>query len=207
MFKIETELTKRMKRGLRGFKPEMPTKMRTIRFAEEVWTPTGIVDVIRFEDYKSRDYSFCSVIDYQRFDKHWQETWKQMHPQQKLGECKIQGCTYPNQHCKGCFWHSRSYDVGMLITCYECKITVQDFKSQNGHNFHGNKNYYVVPKEILSDISPLVPLDIGIIVYNDKTGTYRIAKECVLKQVQEELRTKLLYDALKKWVDKFGSDY
>ena len=35
-----------MKCGLVGFKPEMPTNMRTIRFAEEVWTPTGIVDFI-----------------------------------------------------------------------------------------------------------------------------------------------------------------
>lgn len=43
---METELTKKMKRGLVGFKPEMPTNMRTIRFAKEVWTPTGIVDFI-----------------------------------------------------------------------------------------------------------------------------------------------------------------
>lgn len=207
MLKIETDLTKRMKRGLRGFKPEMPTKMRTIRFAEEVWTPSGIVDFIRFEDYKERDYSFCSIIDYHKFDKTWQQTWRNMNPKGTLGECKVEGETYPNKHCKGCFWHSRTYDVGMMITCYECKITVQDFKSKNGHNFHGNKNYYVVPKEILNDITPLVPPDIGIIVYNDKSQTYRIAKECEFKEVKEELKTKLLYDAFKKWVDKFGTEY
>ena len=63
---METNLTKKMKRGLSGFKLEMPTNMRTARFAEEVWTPTGIVDFIRFEDYKEKDYSFCSLID---FDK------------------------------------------------------------------------------------------------------------------------------------------
>ena len=59
---METNLTKKMKRGLSGFKLEMPTNMRTARFAEEVWTPTGIVDFIRFEDYKEKDYSFCSLI-------------------------------------------------------------------------------------------------------------------------------------------------
>ena len=47
---METELTKKMKKGLASFKLEMPTNMRTPRFAEEVWTPTGIVDFIRFED-------------------------------------------------------------------------------------------------------------------------------------------------------------
>ena len=51
---METNLTKKMKRGLSGFKLEMPTNMRTARFAEEVWTPTGIVDFIRFEDYKEK---------------------------------------------------------------------------------------------------------------------------------------------------------
>ena len=196
-----------MKKGLRGFKPEMPTKMRTVRFAEEVWTPTGIVDVIRFEDYKERDYSFCSVIDYKRFNKQWQETWTYMHPEQKLGSCKIAGETYPNLHCKGCFWHSHAYDVGMMITCYECKITVQDFHSQNGHNFHGNKNYYVVPVEIADKIKDEIPDDIGLIVYYQQSGMYRIKKECEWKDISQELKTKLLYDALKKWVDRFASEY
>lgn len=204
---METELTKKMKRGLVGFKPEMPTNMRTIRFAEEVWTPTGIVDFIRFEDYKERDYSFCSVIDYNKFDESWQKTWRNMHPNSRLGECKIKGETYPNKHCKGCFWNSRTYDVGMLVTCYECKITLQDFKSKNGHNFCGNKNYYVVPNDIYPEIKELVPIEIGIIAYYPETNSYRVKKESSFRKISHELKEKLLYNAMKKWVDKFSSKY
>jgi hypothetical protein len=204
---METELTKKMKKGLRYFKPEMPTTMRTIRFAEEVWTPTGIVDVIRFEDYKERDDSFCGMIDYKSFPKQEQEIMRTAHPKKMLGECKVDGKTYPNKNCKGCFWHKHSYVVGMLITCYECKITLSDFKSHNGHNFHGNKNYYVVPKSLVNDIKDLVPQDIGIIAYYPDTNNYRIVKECEQKKIDETLKVRLLYDALKKWVDKFHSEY
>ena len=199
---METELTKKMKKGVIWHKPALTTKMRILRFATEVWTPSGIVDAIRFEDYKEKDYSFCSVIDYQKFDKSYQETWQKMHPTKKLGECKIKGETYPNKNCEGCFWHSRSYDIGMLITCYECKITLSDFKSQNGHNFHGNKNYYVVPKELVNKIEQLVPKEIGIIAYYPDTDRFRTVKEAEFKEVSEEVKTKLLYNALGKWCSR-----
>lgn len=173
---METELTKKMKRGLRGFKPEMPTNMRTIRFAEEVWTPTGIVDFIRFEDYKEKDYSFCSLIDFKDFEKSYQDTLDVMSGK-KLGQCKCGSkFVFPNKNCDGCVFKRSCYDIGMLVTCYECKITVADFKSKNGHNFHGNKNYYVVPKEIFDSIKEFVPDDIGIIVYYSNTNNYRIKK-------------------------------
>ena len=53
----------------------------------------------------------------------------------------------------------------MLITCFEVKVTKSDFKSEHGHNFVGNMNYYAVPEEIYKDIEPLVPEGIGILVY------------------------------------------
>jgi len=56
---METELTQNIKSRIRWFRPEMPSSMRTIRWAEEVSTKTGIVDVIRFEDYKIEDNSYC----------------------------------------------------------------------------------------------------------------------------------------------------
>ncbi len=176
--------------------------MRTIRYAEEVWTPTGIVDLIRFEDYKESDYSFCSLIDYDKFEKSYQNTLDIM-SHHKLGQCKCgKDYTYKNDNCNGCAYHRHSYKIEMLVTCYECKISVQDFKSKNGHNFHGNKNYYVVPKEIFNSVKELVPDDIGIIVYYSDTNNYRIKKECKFREVSHELKERLLYDALKKWVDK-----
>jgi GTPase SAR1 family protein len=194
-----------MKRGLRSFKLEMPTKMRTPRFAEEVATPTGIVDVIRFEDYISEDKSFCLCIDYFKLPEDEQKRISTFISH--LGECKLKGLSFPNEKCQSCVWKSHFYNTDILITCYECKISVSDFKSPNGHNFHGHKNYYVVPKNIVKQIESLVPDDIGIIVYYEKSETYRIYKECKTRNIDEKLKTRLLYDAFKKWVDKFQTQY
>ena len=95
----------------------------------------------------------------------------------------------------------------MVITCYECKITLTDFKSKNGHNFHGNKNYYVVPNYLVKDIKDLVGDDIGIISYYPETNKYRIYKECKDREISHELKEQLLYDAFKKWVDKCSNYY
>lgn len=203
---METELTKNMKRGLRYFKPSLPTKLRTIRFAEEVWTPTGIVDVIRFEDYISRDSSFCALLEYDKMPKQEQAIIFRM-SNGRIKECKKAGEKYPNPSCRGCTWYRYVHEIDMLVTCYECKITVADFKSKNGHNFHGNHNYYVVPKEIVSQIRPLIPEGIGLIQYDGKSERYRTVKECEFRKVDEALKARLLYDALKKWVDKFGMQY
>ena len=203
---METELTKTIKRGLRSFKPEMPTQMRTVRFAEEVWTPTGVVDVIRFEDYIEKDSSYCDLIEFDNLTQK-DKTFLLKSSNGCVGRCKIDGETYPNKHCVGCVYHRHVHKIGMLITCFECKITVADFRSKNGHNFCGNHNYYVVPKEIVEQIKPWVPETIGIIQYNKDSETFRTVKPCVFQEVEETLKTRLLYDALKKWVDKFGAHY
>ena len=199
---METELTKAMKRGVVFFKPLMPTKMRTIRYAYEVWTPTGIVDAIRFEDYKSTTKDFCYLIDYKTLTENYQKTIKSFLNGRELGKCKIDGEVFPNKNCSGCTWKASCYETDMCVTCYECKISVSDFKSKNGHNFHGNRNYYVVPKDICKDIEPLVEDGIGIITYNPSSQTYRIKKECEFKEISHELKERLLYDALKKWCDQ-----
>lgn len=196
---METELTKKIKNACHFFKPEMPTKLRTIRYADEVWTPTGIVDVIRFEDCIANDRSFCATIEYQGFDAKYQEYLKTIAPH--IGDCKFPGNKFPNSHCTGCVFHRHVHDIGMLVTCYEVKISVSDFKSKNGHNFWGNKNYYAVDSRIYESIKSLAPDDIGIIVYYEKTDTMRIKKECAYKEISFETKTQLLYDALKKWVD------
>jgi hypothetical protein len=44
-----------------------------------------------------------------------------------------------------------SFDTDSLIpeiTCYEIKVSESDFNSENGHNFYGDYNYYVFPKEL-----------------------------------------------------------
>ena len=34
------------------------------------------------------------------------------------------------------------------FSCYEIKSSVDDFHSKNGHNFIGDKNYYVMPESV-----------------------------------------------------------
>lgn len=198
---MESELTRKIKAACRWFKPAMPTQMRTIRYAEEVWTPTGIVDVIRFEDYVETDNSFCDLIHCEEvYSGEEIEAKRSMHVG-RIGKCKIAGETYPCERCRGCIYHRHRYTVGMLVTCFEVKISVSDFKSGNGHNFHGNRNYYVVAAGIYEKIRDLVPDDIGIIVYYEKTGAMRIKKECQFREIGFDLKAELLYNALKKWCD------
>ena len=46
---METKLTSLIKKATHTYNPQMGN-LRTIRYADEVTTPTGIVDSIRFED-------------------------------------------------------------------------------------------------------------------------------------------------------------
>lgn len=48
--------------------------------------------------------------------------------------------------------------------CYEIKSSVEDFKSKNGHNFIGDYNYYVMPKEVYEEVSKNIPWNVGVYV-------------------------------------------
>jgi len=52
------------------------------------------------------------------------------------------------------------------IYCYEIKVSKSDFMSKNGHNFVGNYNYYIMPKELYPQVKENVPDDIGVILYS-----------------------------------------
>lgn len=177
----ESDLTKEIKRALRGYAPQMPSRMRTIRWAEEVDVGAGFVDSIRFEDYIVRTYGEYSC---------------------RIPNCKIQGLTYPNDHCRNCVHKHNGtvHELGIAMTCFEIKISKSDFKSKNGHNFVGNFNYYVIPKELYSDIKDIVPDGIGIILYHGH-GYLKKKKECVFREVDKGDLSRFLYNALKKWVD------
>lgn len=45
--------------------------------------------------------------------------------------------------------------------CYEVKSSVEDFHSKNGHNFLGDYNYYVMPKEVYEQIKKEIPCNAG----------------------------------------------
>lgn len=58
--------------------------------------------------------------------------------------------------------------------CYEVKSSIEDFHSCNGHNFIGDMNYYVMPKEVFEAIRKEVPWNIGVLV--PENGGLRVVK-------------------------------
>lgn len=180
----ETELTKEIKRSIRSYRPLMKSNMRTVRWAEEVDVGAGYVDSIRFEDYiKNIDDVYICDKSKEKVDID--------NPLCDRKTCC--GCVYKSSNL-----HERVLDIA--CTCFEIKITKNDFKSNNGHNFVGNYNYYVIPKELYKDISELVPEDIGIILYHGH-GCLKIKKKCKFKEVGTENLNRYMFNALKKWCD------
>ena len=180
---METELTKRIKGLTHYYAPKMKSNMRTIRWADEVWTPSGIVDSIRFEDYITgqEDIYMC-----------------------RMNSC-INGHGFSDKGCVGCVHKvfKPINQLGIFTTCFEVKISYSDFKSPNGHNFYGNENYYCVPKELVSKILNEVPDDIGILAYSESKYSYMLRryKPAKYREITDALRVELLYNAMKKWCD------
>lgn len=219
---METELTKRIKQLTHSYKPQMSIGQvgRTIRYADEVWTPNGIVDSIRFEDYVKECYEDCKLINFQSYynenrpelltnDSSIKLALKQ---NKELGICKVKenGTNFPNKDCRGCFYRVKELkEIDMLITAYEVKITKADFLSKNGHNIDdinspiANENYYCVPKELVEKIKDLVPDHVGILAYyNGNTSDgLRCIKKATRISVPDETKIVLLYNAMKKWCD------
>lgn len=48
--------------------------------------------------------------------------------------------------------------------CYEVKSSVEDFHSKNGHNFIGDYNYYVMPREVFEIVKKEIPWQVGVLV-------------------------------------------
>lgn len=59
-------------------------------------------------------------------------------------------------------------DFKDIFRCYEIKISKSDFKSKHGHNFVGNFNYYVIPKELYVEVEKEIPKHIGVYTWNGR---------------------------------------
>lgn len=184
---METRLTKQIKLALRYYNPAMNSKLRTVRWAEEVDVGSGYVDSIRFEDYiVKEDKIFICNKDNITINNIKEPPCKQ--------KKTCVGCIYKSSECN-------NREIGILTTCYEIKITKSDFKTKHGHNFVGNHNYYVIPKELYPEVKELVPNNIGVILYYSENGSLRIKKKCKFKEIEDSVLSRLLYNAMKKWVD------
>lgn len=52
--------------------------------------------------------------------------------------------------------------------CYEVKSCIEDFNSKNGHNFVGDYNYYVMPKDVYEAVCHKIPYGVGVFVPSKK---------------------------------------
>lgn len=52
--------------------------------------------------------------------------------------------------------------------CFEVKSSVEDFHSNNGHNFLGDFNYYVMPEEVYEKVRNEIPYKVGVYVPDGK---------------------------------------
>ena len=212
---METKLTNRIKLLTHTYKPQMSTGAvgRTIRYADEVMTPTGgRVDSIRFEDYVCNRFEDCRLINFQKYIKSDRALQIELeYLGHTAGICKLgKDYNFPNPCCHGCINRIKEIrEVDMLVTAYEIKITKQDFLSKNGHNIDNknnpiaNENYYCVPKELVNDIRQYIPDHVGIISYyngSSKDGL-RMVKPAERIAVEDKVKIIMLYNAMKKWCD------
>lgn len=62
--------------------------------------------------------------------------------------------------------------------CFEVKSCIEDFNSKHGHNFIGDYNYYVMPKEVYEQIKDKIRWDVGVLVpYGDMFTSLKVAKK------------------------------
>lgn len=86
----------------------------------------------------------------------------------------------------------------ILVTCFEVKSCISDFRSLNGHNFFGNCNYYVMPNELYSLVKEEIPEHIGVIGFNEEKQSLRIKKDCIYHELELESINWILREAHKK---------
>ncbi len=170
----KTELTKTIERALKYYAPAEIGGIKINKFrgwstafevpAECGTTSGGIIDCVRVNEYfgnlsKNR---VCRLFKYKQDGVH---AWKCPHGVEDKDIKRA--CDKAD-----CRWNALATNgvPKVLITCFEIKITKSDFKSIHGHNFVGNLNFYVMPKELYPQVEDLVPDGVGVILYTKANG-------------------------------------
>ena len=73
------------------------------------------------------------------------------------------------------------------IRCYELKVSYTDFHSTHGHNFIGDYNYYVVPRELYPKIQNEIPDGVGCLIPQRQKHNGDWIFECVKKPKKRQL--------------------
>ena len=164
----------------------------------------GLVDCVWCAEgfTNSREYKHCSLPWYIKNTKQPIE-----HPCTNFEKLnKLQECLDETLECP---WRSKGVnkDNAKRIICFEIKISLGDFKSGHGHNFCGNLNYYVIPKDLLPKVQDLVPENIGIIVYMENSDRLSITKECTYQDIPEEDYNWFLLSCVNKRLNRIEKEH
>lgn len=211
----KTEMTRTIEQAILEWHPAQIGSIKINKFrgehtalevpAECGTTAAGIVDAVRVSEYfgDMENRHICRPARWRKDGFRGQVT---------CPEGKATGGTFPH-YCEetGCRWNGIVHEgkPKVLLTCFEIKVTKSDFKSQHGHNFIGNMNYYAVPEEIYKEIEPLVPDGIGILVYLHK-GQYcglRTKRKATFREMTEEDQKWLLLSVFKRVRDMDYAKY
>lgn len=81
-----------------------------------------------------------------------------------------------------------------IFKCFEVKSCRDDFKSKNGHNFIGDKNYYVMTEQTYEQVKTEIPRGVG--VYAERDGKLECVKKSK-KRTRERSLAELLFCMLR----------
>lgn len=74
--------------------------------------------------------------------------------------------------------------------CYEVKSCIEDFHSKHGHNFIGDFNYYIMPKDVYAAVSLEIPNYVGVFVPSEGVlfGEMLLRSSSALRSVKKAKR-------------------
>lgn len=195
---MKTELTQQIERLLKYYDPADIDGIKVNKFRPrhifyefpvECGTTTGgLVDAMGISEY------------FHTLGKRIGCRWPEISTKDK---CKLGlpvGAKTPEKcTAKKCVWQitQQETEPRILFVSYEIKISRRDFLSKNGHNFCGNLNYYVMPKELWDKCKQDVPDGIGVIALSTKK-TLRRVKSSKFRKLTPEQEKWYLMTALKK---------
>lgn len=198
----KTDLTKEIEKCLRLYDPaEMSgikiNKLRGRSTAFEVpvengTTACGIIDCVKVSEYFG-DVEIRKVCIAHTYHTNFQLNCPKGYEKEQTPKyCDEPSCRWSAPRCIGV--------AKILLTCFEIKVSVADFNSKNGHNFVGNLNYYVMPKDLYEKVKEKIPEDIGVILYidTDKVRCIRKKKNSEFKHMTDDAQKWLVLSVLKR---------
>lgn len=208
----KSELTKTIENKLYSYDPEnfsgyKINKFRKTLMATEVPVTNssilnGIIDFVRLDEYENiiRTYKACDAFyewsnnSIKKYCTKGFTNYKECNPNGNR-ESSPRECD--NELCINCREFIEK-EYLPLFSCFEIKITREDFKSECGHNFVGNLNYYVMPLKLFKEIKEKIPDDIGVITFNiESANSIRQTKAAKFRVLTDKENFNLLFSLAK----------